>query len=129
EIVHLARAVRKMSGARASATKVEPQHCTPDPAQRLGRLIDNLGMHRPAELGVWVRKHDGGTQPTFVPAADDPIGSDTAGGRWFVEQRFETAGPAGELEGRHHATLSCGGFLTKSSTIAAKASGRVIVPV
>ena len=109
EIVELARSVVERSRARAGAAKVESQHRAADPAERLGRLIHDLRVHRAAVLRVRMREDNGGAQAAGVSRADEAVGADRPRGRRLVEQRFEAPGRPLDLTKGHQATRPVGG--------------------
>ena len=123
-IVLFAGTVAERSLAGAGAAEVDAQHRAADPAQRLRRLIDDLGVHRAALRGQRVREHDRRAQAAGVSLADAAVVADGPGRRRLFEQRFEPAGRSGELTRRHGDGLR----VNARRRASANASGRVIDP-
>src|SRR5204863_7100376 len=104
KVVHLPRSVGEPAGARTGAAKIEAQYRAADAAERLGRLIDDLRVHRAAVSGVRVAEHDRRSQAFGVPDLQPAVGADAAR-CGLVEERFEPAGRARNLMQRHAVAL------------------------
>ena len=77
-----------------------------------------------------MREDDGRAEAVgLAGVSSSPSASTPPAGRRLVEQRFEPSGRSGDLTQRHHATACARRRVaTKSRTMAANASGRVIGP-
>src|SRR5439155_331778 len=89
---------------RLCGAKIEAQYRAADAAERLGRLIDDLRVHRAAVSGVRVAEHDRRSQAFGVPDLQPAVGADAAR-CGLVEERFEPAGQARNLMQRHAVAL------------------------
>ena len=96
-VVHFTRAVAELAVAGAGAAKVEAQHRASDTAERLGRLVHRLRVHRAAVAGMRMREHDGGPESGIMSGLEPAVPGNVPPCRRLLDQRLETAGRSGDL--------------------------------
>ena len=91
--IPIVRAIER-AFAGSDTSKIESQHCAPDPGQPLRSLIHRLGVHGASELGMRVREDNHGTRRS--------IGFPAFG---HIEQGFQTARRSDQISDGWHGRI------------------------